>query len=230
VQPNFVQKRYNLFMAKALPLREAQKQFTHDRLVEAAVAEFCERGYRTTTVDDIAGRAGTTRATFYNHFKTKSDIIAELMESDSAFRPRWDELRAFPRKPNRDRIRAWLMETTSTWEEHRDLISVIRQAVTIEPELQAAQGERFQKTLARFVDSIRHLGWSSEAEVRVEAMLLFAQLERIFSYWDFEDAGEAHVLELLTENWWQAFNRAAKSATQPAGSNTRASETGRDTH
>jgi AcrR family transcriptional regulator len=202
-------------MPKTLPLREAQKQFTHNRLVEAAVAEFCERGYRATTVDDIATRAGTTRATFYNHFKTKADIIGELMESDSAFRPRWDELRAFPRKPSRDVIHAWLEETTSTWEKHRDLISVIRQAVTIEPDLQAAQGERFQKTLAKFVDSIRHLGWSSDAEVRVEAMLLFAQLERIFSYWDFEDAGEAHVLELLTENWWQAFNRAAKSAARP---------------
>jgi AcrR family transcriptional regulator len=208
-----VQQLYTLSMTKAVPLREAQKQFTHDRLVEAAVVEFCERGYRATTIDDIAGRAGTTRATFYNHFKTKSDIIAELMESDSAFRPRWDELRTFPRNPDRDVIRAWLDETTSTWEEHRELISVIRQAVTIEPELNAAQGERFQKTLKRFVDSIRHLGWSSDAEVRIEAMLLFAQLERIFSYWDFDDEGEALVLDLLTESWWQAFTRAAASAT-----------------
>jgi AcrR family transcriptional regulator len=198
-------------MPRAVPLREAQKKFTHDRLVEAAVTEFCGRGYRTTTVDDIAARAGTTRATFYNHFTTKSDIIVELMESDSAFRPRWDELRALPRKPNRALIRTWLADTTSTWAEHRDLISVIRQAVTIEPELNAAQGERFQKTLTRFVEAIRHLGWSSDTEVRVEAMLLFAQLERIFSYWDFEDAGEAIVLDLLTENWWQAFQRAAKS-------------------
>ncbi|HEX3804354.1 MAG TPA: TetR/AcrR family transcriptional regulator [Solirubrobacteraceae bacterium] len=203
-------------MPKAVPLRQAQKQFTHDRLVEAAVTEFCDRGYRTTTVDDIAARAGTTRATFYNHFTTKSDIIVELMESDSAFRPRWDELRAFPRKPNRELIRAWLADTTSRWAKHRDLISVIRQAVTIESELNAAQGERFQKTLTRFVEAIRHLGWSSDTEVRVEAMLLFAQLERIFSYWDFEDAGEAIVLDLLTENWWQAFQRAAKSAAKNA--------------
>jgi AcrR family transcriptional regulator len=213
-------------MAKALPLREAQKQFTHDRLVEAATAEFCDRGYLTTTVDDIAARAGTTRATFYNHFKTKSDIIAELMESDSNFRPRWDGLRALPRRPNRDLIRAWLEETTSTWEKHRDLISVIRQAVTVEPELQTTQGERFQKTLSKFVDSIRHLGWSTDEEVRVEAILLFAQLERIFSYWDFEDAGSAHVLELLTENWWQAFTRAAKSAARPTSAGASASGTG----
>jgi AcrR family transcriptional regulator len=203
-------------MSKAVPLRQAQKQFTHDRLVEAAVAEFCTRGYRATTVDDIAGRAGTTRATFYNHFTTKSDIVVELMEGDSAFRPRWDDLRSFPRRPNRELIRAWLTETTSTWATHRDLISVIRQAVTIEPELNAAQGERFQKTLSRFVDAIRHLGWSSDTEVRVEAMLLFAQLERIFSYWDFEDQSEALVLDLLTENWWQAFNRAAKSTPKTA--------------
>jgi AcrR family transcriptional regulator len=201
-------------MSAKQSLREAQKQFTHDRLLQAAVDEFSERGYSATTVDDVVTRAGATRATFYLHFKGKADMVLELMEHANNFRPRWDLLREFPRRPSRERIREWLVRTTDAWEANRDLINVIYQGVAAEPELMAGQNDRAQGVLSVFVDSIRHLGWESEQHARAEAMLLFAQLERSFSYWNFEDdTGERKlVIDLLTENWWAAFNRAAKSA------------------
>jgi AcrR family transcriptional regulator len=67
-------------MAPRESLREAQKQFTHERLLKAAVDEFTLKGYNATTVDDIVVRAGATRATFYLHFKGKADMILELMK------------------------------------------------------------------------------------------------------------------------------------------------------
>src|ERR1700761_7867655 len=60
-------------------MRAAQREFTRTRLVEAAIEVFAEKGYARTTVDDIAERAGSTRATFYLHFKAKSDVLSELM-------------------------------------------------------------------------------------------------------------------------------------------------------
>jgi AcrR family transcriptional regulator len=203
-------------MARRESLREAQKQFTHERLLKAAVDEFTLQGYNATTVDDIVARAGATRATFYLHFKGKADMILELMEHDTEFRPHWDELRDLPRKPSRTRIREWLVSTTQAWEANRELITVIYQGVASEPELSAGAFERAQEVLNRFVASIRHLGWEDDAHAHAEAMLLFAQLERTFTYWNFEDdTGERTlVLDLLTENWWAAFNRAAK-ASQP---------------
>src|SRR4051812_23342634 len=35
-------------------LREAQRQFTHERLIDAAQEEFAERGYVGARIDDIA--------------------------------------------------------------------------------------------------------------------------------------------------------------------------------
>jgi AcrR family transcriptional regulator len=206
-------------MVPGQSLREAQKQFTHDRLLEAAVNEFTARGYGATTVDDIVSRAGATRATFYLHFKSKSEIIVELMERENNFRPRWDALRDLPPRPSRAAIHAWLSATTQAWEANRELIAVIYQGVATEPELSVGQGQRAQDVLAKFVSSIRHLGWKDDAEARVEGMLLFAQLERAFSYWNFEDdTGEREqVLDLLTENWWAAFSRAAKSLPASSG-------------
>ncbi len=42
---------------------------------DAAMELFLERGYRATTVEDIASRAGISRASFFNYISTKSDVL-----------------------------------------------------------------------------------------------------------------------------------------------------------
>lgn len=55
-------------------------------LAEAAAELFLEQTYGGTTVDDIARRAGVSRATFFNYFSSKSDLLwLEVDESLAAF-------------------------------------------------------------------------------------------------------------------------------------------------
>jgi AcrR family transcriptional regulator len=51
------------------------KPTARDRLAQAAFDLFKERGYDTTTVDDIAERAGLGRATFFRNYRSKEDVI-----------------------------------------------------------------------------------------------------------------------------------------------------------
>lgn len=44
-------------------------------LEEAAFELFLEQGYSSTTVDEIANRAGVSRNTFFNYFESKSDVF-----------------------------------------------------------------------------------------------------------------------------------------------------------
>ena len=44
-------------------------------LAEAASELFLEQGYHQTSVDDIATRAGVSRATFFNYFPAKADVL-----------------------------------------------------------------------------------------------------------------------------------------------------------
>jgi AcrR family transcriptional regulator len=44
-------------------------------LEEAASELFLEQGYPATSIDDIARRAGISRATFFNYFPQKSDLL-----------------------------------------------------------------------------------------------------------------------------------------------------------
>lgn len=44
-------------------------------LEDAAHELFLEQGYEGTSIDDIARRAGISRATFFNYFSSKSDVL-----------------------------------------------------------------------------------------------------------------------------------------------------------
>ncbi|WP_432991549.1 TetR/AcrR family transcriptional regulator [Dactylosporangium sp. CA-233914] len=46
-----------------------------ERLVDAALDLFDERGYEQTTADDIADRAGVGRTTLFRHYRSKEDVI-----------------------------------------------------------------------------------------------------------------------------------------------------------
>jgi AcrR family transcriptional regulator len=45
------------------------------RLQQAAMTLFLERGYAEVTVADIAGRAGLTKRSFFNHFADKREVL-----------------------------------------------------------------------------------------------------------------------------------------------------------
>jgi AcrR family transcriptional regulator len=63
---------------KRMTLRDQQKATTRERLLDAAIEVFGEHGFRNATVDQIANAAGAYRATFYLHFKDKSEVAAGL--------------------------------------------------------------------------------------------------------------------------------------------------------
>ena len=57
--------------------RERKKLETRDRIFECAVALFAARGYDATTMEDIGERADVARATVFNYFPRKDDIVFE---------------------------------------------------------------------------------------------------------------------------------------------------------
>jgi AcrR family transcriptional regulator len=57
---------------KALPSRR-------DELLDLAAAMFAERGLRATTVRDIADSAGILSGSLYHHFKSKEQMVEEVL-------------------------------------------------------------------------------------------------------------------------------------------------------
>ena len=60
--------------------RDDQRRETKLRLVAAAIALVGEVGWKRTTVEQIAERAGVAKGTFFVHFKTKEAIVVTLVQ------------------------------------------------------------------------------------------------------------------------------------------------------
>lgn len=50
-------------------------------LLERATQVFAEKGYRGTTLDDVAARAGVTKPVLYDHFGSKEALLTEVLRA-----------------------------------------------------------------------------------------------------------------------------------------------------
>ncbi|MDX5565927.1 TetR/AcrR family transcriptional regulator [Streptomyces sp. ID05-04B] len=86
-------------------LRERTRQAVRREITEAANALFIERGYETTTIDDIAAAVGMSKRSVFRYFPTKEDLVVgkvdylaeEMLQglrARPAGEPVWQSLRA----------------------------------------------------------------------------------------------------------------------------------------
>jgi AcrR family transcriptional regulator len=58
----------------------SRRQATREAIMDSALDLFAERGYESVRVEDVARAAGISRATFYNHFSEREEILGGLIE------------------------------------------------------------------------------------------------------------------------------------------------------
>jgi len=72
--------------------REDKRELTRQQLLDAAAILFAERGYESTSIEDVAEKANVSKGTFYYHFDSKEALVIALRSSfvadtiDEAFR------------------------------------------------------------------------------------------------------------------------------------------------
>lgn len=141
-------------MADVVPLRGAglvdfnrqRKAGSREKLLAAAMAAFCLRGYAATSIEDIAAGAGVSRMTFYRHFSGKADIATVLfVENSSAAMPML--LRIGDRDyRDLDIVRDWIGTLFAQDRASRSMLRVFAQASVEEPS--------FTQTGHRFIDGL----------------------------------------------------------------------------
>ncbi|MCR9138825.1 MAG: TetR/AcrR family transcriptional regulator [Alphaproteobacteria bacterium] len=71
-----------------MPYSRQHKRETRARIIESAHRLFNRRGFAAVSIDDIMAEAGLTRGGFYNHFKAKEDLYAEMLVAYAVRRSR----------------------------------------------------------------------------------------------------------------------------------------------
>ncbi|MDR3570271.1 MAG: TetR/AcrR family transcriptional regulator [Syntrophobacteraceae bacterium] len=72
--PGLTQK---ILLEEATPLRPLPD--AKERVLEAALEVFSQKGFHPATMDEIAEKAGVGKGTLYRHFETKEKLFAELV-------------------------------------------------------------------------------------------------------------------------------------------------------
>jgi AcrR family transcriptional regulator len=85
VKPPIPKKKTGKPVVPAAPgLRQRKRQQTRERLTQAAIALFLDRGFEATTLDDIAAAADISRRSFFHYFASKEDVVFAWQEESTA--------------------------------------------------------------------------------------------------------------------------------------------------
>src|SRR5207247_5149179 len=87
--PSRKTRRYPFETTRFLPCRRgprqvdsggmnARRQAVRDQILRTAADLFRERGYRASTLDDIARRLGMSKASLYGYFRAKDEMLAAI--------------------------------------------------------------------------------------------------------------------------------------------------------
>ena len=192
-------------------MREQQRAYTRRRLMEAAGQVFAARGYPDATVDEIASEAGASRATFYLHFKGKTDLVAALVEESTPFgveRYRLlDELLIRGDPSLRDDLREWLAEWLAIWRESADSSHALLQAATLEPEVEEQRVRNSETLVDALANYFARLPEEDRGPTRDRLLVLEVMSQRILSLASMSrlPIDDKHVLTILTDMWMRVL-------------------------
>ena len=66
-------------------LREIKKKKTRQAIMNAAIKLFSEKGFKNTSVNELAKTAGVGKSTIYGYFHTKNEIFLAFCEDQIDF-------------------------------------------------------------------------------------------------------------------------------------------------
>ncbi|MGW1027889.1 TetR/AcrR family transcriptional regulator [Streptomyces sp. NPDC002577] len=163
--------------------RAEQKRRTRAALVYAARGLFVAQGYTATTADAIARAADVSRATFYLHFRSKGEIVVEIMRGVEP-----DVVAAYEHlatlEPTPAVTGEWLREHAALWRRYRMEFTSMEQALANEE----AVAEEWFALYGRLTDAMpaavgrltEHGVATERARARIIALIM--AIERAFYF------------------------------------------------
>ncbi len=194
-------------MGNGLTLRDEQKRLTRRRLIDGALAAFERKGYAATTIDDIVAEANASRATFYLHFKSKSDVVLVMAQTlGRRWRELYRELTSGERL-SRKELYDWLDAMAGHYQTNRATVAALGQAAAVERGVADVRLANQRESMAVIAESIRRWYGGDEEEARIRAALLLAQMDRFLELWvvDGVEFERARAIGTLTDLWLSAF-------------------------
>lgn len=147
---------------------------THDKLRHEAAMLFAKRGYGGTSMADIAKRVGVRKASLYNYYDSKADLMIELLEQCLKEWERSCDLE-FPAETSvEEQLAGYLRAALSFARDNPEAVGIVRLAAGQMPRdlrrrvhaILEAHGDQWRELLADLFRQAIECGELEEADPR----------------------------------------------------------------
>jgi AcrR family transcriptional regulator len=148
----------NLSVGAPADPKQARSKQTKEKIIQAAIHLFQERGYEKTTSNDIASAAGVSVGSFYVYFTDKRQLLLTIFDrlADEMFKHAFDSLR--PEILFDTELRAGIRQAVANTVEDKQRMSglhrVICELVLKDAEFAARQKALIERSLSKIREII----------------------------------------------------------------------------
>lgn len=154
--------------------RRLEPHLRREQLLDTAAALFAEKPYEDVQMDDIAARAGVSRASLYHYFPCKRDLYVAIFRRATH---RFLEHSPDPQLPLAEQLAAGLEAHIQSFVDHPyEAVTINRGALSDDPAIQALISEQLNVVGQRLIDQLVAKGCARDAtEIAVEAWFAFVR-------------------------------------------------------
>jgi TetR/AcrR family transcriptional regulator, fatty acid metabolism regulator protein len=172
-------------------VRQERAQERRERILDAALDVFSERGYQDTVVDAIAGAAATSKGGVYFHFPGKQALFLALLDRSAARLEAKVERAMAGASDAVGRADAALRAVVDTFSEHRALARLLLvSSLGAGPEVNHALVEmraRFAAVVSRQLEAAAAAGEIPPLDVEVAGTAWFGAVHEVVTRWVLTD-------------------------------------------
>ena len=165
-----------------------RRQAIRDQILRTAADLFRERGYRASTLEDIAARLGMSKASLYTYFRAKEEMLAAISRATIAAFTRELALVRASRLPPEDKLRRVVREHVRFVISNRSFLTVFfSEEASLPPRLArllAAQKDRYDKGVEAIVIEGIRSGVFRDAPPRLVVFGLLGMLNWLYKWYN----------------------------------------------
>lgn len=182
--------------------RETKRRQTRERIEEAAMSLFLERGFDNTTIEEIAERAEVSKRSFFDYFPSKEEVVfawqdgfADHMMAAIASRPA-DE-------PAVKAVQHGLVSAIVSAADERTM--ALGELIRRTPTLKARDQLKYAKLEAKLTEALKARGRSDKERLRMRllAAVVIGALRAAGEIWNEQPPGTS--LETFAHRFFGDF-------------------------
>jgi AcrR family transcriptional regulator len=163
------------------------KVATRDRILQAALQVFAQKGYHRAAVDDIVHASGTSKGAVYHHFPNKEALFLALVDDFSARLAEAIAEAITGAHGALAKVEAALGAGLLTFAHHRDLARILLlESVSLGPAYEAKRAEvhgRFADLIQGYLDQAVGEGSIKPLDTRVATLAWLGAVNELVIQW-----------------------------------------------